>query len=445
MKMRIKLNGIPVIGVISIGIIVLLTLRFRDIYRSQEEKLYSDAFVLFTKVVQVERQQAQLKTGFYDPTKSPNDIPEKEKAGWCDQDFLTINDPNRHVLDSLFQNILQEQNIQAKTAIRCIRKGIVIYSSTDSLIYKEGKLLDPIVYRTDENRNNDITLQAYVDISVWTVLKRMREGLVIPFLFLLWVGGAFRYLKKQAGYAESKVKQKEAELIELKEAESLKLQQAELVNQQQAKLIEQKEAELIELKEIESLKLQQAELVNQQQAELIQQKEMELIKLKETESIRLQQAELANQQQAQLIKQKEAELLTLQTQQKKKRAFALKDKNGKISLPCGLHFNEKQGILYYHGQPPVTLKGNSLKLFKCFIKAENYILTHENICTDVLGRSIKDGIDQSTREATFTTVYRLKDCLKPFPYIKIDSLRGTGYQMLFFNYQNDTILSDKSD
>ena len=68
----------------------------------------------------------------------------------------------RQLLHSLFRDILQKEHIEVETAIRCIRNGRVINSSTDSLFYKKASSLKPIVYRIDENKERNITLQAYV-------------------------------------------------------------------------------------------------------------------------------------------------------------------------------------------------------------------------------------------------------------------------------------------
>ena len=43
--------------VISVGIIILLVFRFVSVYLNQEEKLHSELFMLFTEVVQEEKEQ----------------------------------------------------------------------------------------------------------------------------------------------------------------------------------------------------------------------------------------------------------------------------------------------------------------------------------------------------------------------------------------------------
>lgn len=228
MKIIIKFSKTLVIGFVFIVIIVLLVLWFMDIYRSQKEKLHSEAFIFFTEAMQKEKKQRiTVRKKYYDSQKSLNDFSEEEKNAWFYQDYLADKDSNRYVLDSLFHQILLEHNIQAETAIRCIRNGKSFDSSTDSTLYEEAKFLGPIVCKKDKNAEKDITLLAYVNIPARTVLSRMGWFLTIPFGLLILVGLVWVYLRKQAESFNRQqaelIKQKEAELLELKEAESLKL------------------------------------------------------------------------------------------------------------------------------------------------------------------------------------------------------------------------------
>lgn len=446
MKIIIKFSKTLVIGFVFIVIIVLLVLWFMDIYRSQKEKLHSEAFIFFTEAMQKEKKQRiTVRKKYYDSQKSLNDFSEEEKNAWFNQDYLADKDSNRYVLDSLFHQILLEHNIQAETAIRCIRNGKSFDSSTDSTLYEVAKFLGPIVCKKDKDAEKDITLLAYVNIPARTVLNRMGWFLTIPFGLLILVGLVWVYLRKQAESFNRQqaelIKQKEAELLELKEAESLKLHQAESVNRQLADLIKRKEAELLELKETESLKLQQAESVNRQLADLIERKETELLELKEAGSLKLQQAESVNRQQAELIEQKEAEILKLQN----KRTFFMLKKNPWIALPCDFYFHKQQRILRFQEKLSISLKGNSSKLFKCFIEAENYKLTHKDICVHVLGRLVESKVCKSDQDCVAMAISRLRENLRAFPCIKIESDWGTGYQMTFSNYQNDTTQPGKSD
>ena len=376
--------------VISVGIIILLVFRFASVYLNQEEKLHSELFMLFTEVVQEEKeQQIGKQKRHYDPQNSPNDIPGEEKHSWCVQDYLTKYDSSRHLLHSLFRDILQKEHIEVETAIRCIRNGRVINSSTDSLFYKKASSLKPIVYRIDENKERNITLQAYVDVPVQTVLGQIGWFWVLSYSF-------FIILICYCGFYFENIKKKIEKIIRL--LRTSRQTSYELIEQQKIKLTE-----------LQTLK-QKTELISKQQAESIEQKQAELFALQN-------------------------EIIPLKPEQKKVW----------IALPYGFFFAEKEGILRNDKGVDICLKNNPLRLFLAFVNAEDYKLSYEDICVNVLARPIKNGADQSDRENVSTAIYRLKKCLKPFPCIQIKALRDFGYQIVFSNYQNDTTQPGKSD
>jgi len=500
MEMKRQISKIGIGGIASIGVIILLMLWFGNVYLNQKRKLHAELRDLFIEAMLDEKKQQkdiQIQKGSYDPQRSPNDISGEEKHAWCDQIYLTMHDPNRHLLDSLFQAILQKKNIEVKTAIRYIGSGKVINSSTDSLFYKNATLLNPVVYRIDENEEKNITLQAYVDVPIRIVLERIGWFWVISFVILiLLAGGCGIYFNTLKEYIEKIIKslnesealvvqlktelnelqakkleterisKQQSELIERKQCELTQLQaskqEMEQVSQQQAGAIEEKQAELTELQtklqNVEQISKQQSESierklrelaalqadkrkmeqVSKQQAGVIDKKQAELTELQ----AKLQNVERINKQQLEMIEKKEAELLV--SQNKIKSLFP-KQKIDWIILPCGVLFDEKHGVVRIENGKTIRLKNNPLKLFGCFIKAEDYKLMFEDICTDVLERPIKNGLSDSDREIISTTVGRLRKSLKPFPCIEIKSHRKVGYQMVFSNYQNDTTLTGKSD
>lgn len=388
MERKRQICKIGIGGILSVGVIILLMLWFGNVYLNQEKKLHAELRELFTGAMQDEKEQHkdfQNQKRNYDPQRSPNDISGEEKHARYDQIYLTMHDPNRHLLDSLFKVILQKKNIEAKTAIRYIGNGEVINTSTDNLFYKNATLLNPIVYRIDENEEKNITLQAYVDVPIRMVLRRIGWFWVISFVILIILaGGCGIYFNKLKEYIEKIIKS-------LKESEALVVQQK------------------IELNELQAKK-------------------------RETERI--------NKQQLEMIEKKQAELLV--SQNKIKSLFP-KQKIDWIILPCGVLFDEKHGVIRLENGKPVSLKNTPLKLFCCFIKAEDYKLMSKDICTDVLKRPVENVLSDSDRETVSTTVGRLRKFLKPFPCIKIESDRKVGYQMTFSNYQNDTTLPGKSD
>lgn len=212
------------------------------------------------------------------------------------------------------------------------------------------------------------------------------------------------------------------------------MQQAKLINQEKEELIEQKETELMKLKEEAFNELQQAQSVNREKEKLIKQKEAELVKLKEDTFNELQQAKVTNLEQAELIKQKEAEITQLKNEMI---SLNTTKKTTWRYLPCDLKFNVKSRELCYKDQQSVVLTENSSKLFCCFIRSEGYEMTYEDICIEVMARSVKDGRTHSDSAAASANIRRLKNQLAPFPFIKFISIRGIGYKMILSDSEND--------
>ena len=99
-----------------------------------------------------------------------------------DQDYLSLNDPNRIFLDSLFRARLADLGMETQTAVRCKRKEKTTISYTDSLFMKKATALKPVIYRKNKNIEDNIELQAFVQIPLSFVLKRADSIL----LFLLF-------------------------------------------------------------------------------------------------------------------------------------------------------------------------------------------------------------------------------------------------------------------
>lgn len=155
------------------------------VFKDQQKRLASESGIIFKQSIQNEKIHCIDRTfSFYNSKLSPDDIQREEKNEWCDQDYLTYRNPNRSILDSLFQASLIEKNIKAQSAIRYIHNGDTINTCLDSHIYKEAYALPPMIYRIDTNKDNNITLQAYVKFSFTTVL--IRSPLIVP-VFCLWL------------------------------------------------------------------------------------------------------------------------------------------------------------------------------------------------------------------------------------------------------------------
>lgn len=430
--MKIKLNRKQVNLLICLIILFVFGFWFLNVYEDRKKDLYSDVFIFFTEAMQMDiKQNLDRQMGYYDTNLSPSNISEDEINKCLDQSYVTLCDSSRHVLDSIYRAILKENGIWVKSAIRYIGEGKVINTSADSSIYKESNLLPPITYRVDDNAEKNITLQAYVDISFWTILGRMGWFLLFWFLFLIMAGVGVWYSQRMVNYTKLRMS-KLFNLLRLAHNDSV----------QKAEEIKRKETEFVKLQEIDSQKLQQAESTIRELEGIIKQKESELDKLKEDATNELQQTKATNQEQLELIKQKEAEIAELK---KKLVSMRTTNKTTWIYLTCDLVFNIKCGELLYKDQQSVFLTGNLYRLFCCFIKSERFEVTNEDICIEVLGRSMKDGITRSDSTTVSTNVSRLKIALEPFPFIKIDSIRKIGYKMYFTDYQNDITLQGKSD
>ena len=432
--MKTKVIKILIFIFVCVGAIFLFLLWFMNVYEEQDNKLKTDVSVLFIEAVQKDLNRIPGRLiNYYDSRNSPDEISKDEKMAWCDQDYITTRDPNRHVLDSLFHSLLKEQDIPAKVAIRCIWKGKVIDTSADSSLYKDATLLKSIVYRLSEKKNDAITLQAYADFPVGMILGRMGWFWCISFLILVGLVGGGWYFNRQnliKRQQSKSIERLQAELVELK----VRKQEIEKINKQQVESIEQKQAELIKLE----TKQRNTEKVNKQQSESIEQLQAELVELNDQK----QETDAINKQQAELIGQKQFEL------EKLLKWIVPLSSNEKIiwiELPCGFYFSKKYGVLRNANGMAIQLKNNSLSLFRHFVEVEDHMLTYKYICTDVLERFVKDEIGDSDRDCVSAAIKRLREDVEPFSCIEFKSIRKTGYQMTFSNYQNDTTQPDKSD
>lgn len=297
-------------------------------FTEQEKALSSESYIVFkSAMLNEEKLYTCRRFSSYDSKYSPNDIPREEKSGWCVQDYLTFCNPSRTILDSLFHVSLIEKGIEAQAAIRYICKRDTIDTSQDSLFYKTALALDPIVYKLDTNKDNNITLQAYVKFPFKTVLLRSPLLIIIFCLWLISLASivCYYYLVRH------KKKQEPATL-------TLPISTVPLLTEQAIVWTE---------------------------------------------------------------------------------------------LPCGLLFDEKYGDLQYKGQVCAQLRDNNLRLFRCFLKTEEHKLTIEDICIEVLGRNINEVLTESDRSAVSSAIYRFRITLKSIPVIKIETIRTTGFRMIF--------------
>ena len=387
-------------------------------FHMQQNKLCSESSLVFAEVIKIERE-----FGNYNPMNSPNEISWAEKSEWCDQDFLFYRDSSRFFLDSLFRTTLLEYKIKAETAIRCIRNGRVIDTSLDSTFYKKAFPLKLIVYRRDENPDRNITLQAYIKYPFGTVWRHsylmwMISGLGL-LLFGAIIGGYCFWYKKMHRLTEQELQLQQLE------------QKWQVLNQQH----EQQRAELQRQQEQQRLELQrQQEKLKKQE----QQQKQERLELRQQQELQQLEARQQQEQQRLELQQRQEKLLQLQQKLQEKEeqlpSQLIQDKTIKwVELSKDLFFDEEHGDLCYREDVNIRLTGNLLNLFRCFIKAEQYKLTYERICIDILARPVKNELSKSDRDAVASTIRNLRTHLKPLSFIQIESIRSTGYQMLISN------------
>jgi|GEM_PF-1431073 len=100
-----------------------------------------------------------------------------------------------------------------------------------------------------------------------------------------------------------------------------------------------------------------------------------------------------------------------------------------MDITSDLLFNKRFGYLK-QGDRQSKLIGNSLNLFILLLEKSDHFISYEEICTKVLHRNMKNGLSESDQNAVFTTVRRLRESLKPFPSVKIESASKQGYLLV---------------
>lgn len=160
-------------------------------FLSCRKKIFNEATDTFQEVISKEMKN---RLGFI-PIKTnrgtlllSDSISYEEKERWCDQDYLSLNDPNRIFLDSLFRARLADLGMETQTAVRCKRKEKTTISCSDSLFVKKATALKPVIYRKNKNIEDNIELQAFVQIPFCFVLKRADSILPVLLFYVLFVG-----------------------------------------------------------------------------------------------------------------------------------------------------------------------------------------------------------------------------------------------------------------
>lgn len=126
----------------------------------------------------------------YDPSLSPNDIVEDEKANWVVQSILNGEDPHRIRLDSLFRVRLSENGLPFETLVFGMNQTVAEKKQFSSFL-QHATALKPVVFRKDYEKVSDIVLQGYIRISFWDFVRH--SGLTVFLLGLLVPVGLMVY------------------------------------------------------------------------------------------------------------------------------------------------------------------------------------------------------------------------------------------------------------
>ena len=190
------------------------------LFSNQRKIKILSSFSTFSNSIQIEKRlSTQITKGYYNPALSPNkNITRKEKEEWIWQHHFIRKDPNRTHLDSIFNAELTKEGILGKGVIYCSYRNKETCSSPDTLFKKNAIPLEPIVFRINEKEENNIILQAYVQISFWGILFLTTE---VYFLFFIWI-----FLIIGIIYKNKKAKEKDIAIkIKIKRLDELRIQE----------------------------------------------------------------------------------------------------------------------------------------------------------------------------------------------------------------------------
>lgn len=175
-----------------VGLISLSSWLLWTVFHIQRNNICLKSSYVFSEVLKKEKMlRIEQVIWQYDQRNSPNDITGEEKKEWFDQEYIFRRDSTRTLLDSLFRAALLEADIEAETAIRCIRNTVVTNTSADSVFYEEAIPLKQFVYRVDEDPDKNIMLQAYIKLPFVTVWQYGYLMWLVSGVTFLLLGGIF--------------------------------------------------------------------------------------------------------------------------------------------------------------------------------------------------------------------------------------------------------------
>ena len=109
------------------------------------------------------------------------------------------------------------EDLETQTAVRCKRKEKTTISYTDSLFMKKATALKPVIYRKNKNIEDNIELQAFMQIPLSFVLKRADSILLFLLFYGLFVGilyGSYKWGIKKLNAVLLEKKVVETKIVE---------------------------------------------------------------------------------------------------------------------------------------------------------------------------------------------------------------------------------------
>ena len=399
------------------GTIVGITFSFlyimKSAYLKQERVINSRINFLFKQSVQIEKKKYIIYFKSYFNSKfTSNKISGRDKQECCYQYHFIKKDPNRTHLDSIFNAELTKEGILGKGVIYCTYRNKETCSSPDTLFKKNAIPLEPIVFRINEKEENNIILQAYVQISFWGILFQTTEMYFLFFIWILLIIGII-YKNKKAKEKDLAIKIKFKRLDELRIQEEQKLQKETLRHNHLEKMYKEQEFKM--KKELALLERQRKK---EQKQYLLAQKEQEDQK-----------------------KRKRIENKMGQNHKNKVVQISQTTKIKWTQLPNGLLFNREQAVFLYKKEI-FKLSPSMADIFTCFLEAEQNLLTYSQIYSKPFKRKEKEILSASERATINTSITRLRKFLVPFPFIHISTHKGIGYQLVITEIEEDTPISE---
>lgn len=188
-----KKNRIKLIGLIITYLTFILCTVCSSVMKNKEN-ISDKSKIAFLSAIDKERKKFISKITFeYDSKYSPNSVSADDKIDWVYQFFLIMEDSCRHRLDSIFREEVKSQGLNLNTSISYTCSGKTI-NQAELKSLKGVRIIHEKIYRKDNQKENDITLKAYVYLPFTALIGNT----TLYILFLLNIVGlaAYIYIRK---------------------------------------------------------------------------------------------------------------------------------------------------------------------------------------------------------------------------------------------------------